>query len=265
MARILTFKLLPKWDSLIEATKTAPEFGDKLTLTVGREVAIQIKNLIREPLAKHPKGIGASGRSFSSVKIRKGSKKGKGHQEWIVFETGGGANTKIRHGIPAGQKPSFAGLRAWASAKSIDLRHPDHYKDKRWSTAHERSEQERERDSIPVRYISAKQKRRIRPYKKDEDKFTAAIHAIGKALEREGTNRPPGEKTMGAAWWPLYPGGQGRFDYVSFAVRRRRPAIRRMISDAGDDVKAGLLSHILSGRGRSGFSKDIKIGSYMRG
>jgi len=265
LGKIVSIRLLPAVNSAIKSLDRADEIGDMLTSTAGKEVAKQLKDVIRQPLAKHPSGIGASGKSYSAVKYRKGRKSGVGKQEYIIYEDGSGANEKIRTGINPGEQGSKSSLRSWAVAKRIPLKHPDTYRRTVGSSKFDRDRLENVRSAEPVRYISKKQKRRIRPYKSDVDKFTAAIDAIYGALAREGTHRPPDPPLMGAAWWRMYPSGQGRFDYVAFVVRLRQPTIRSMISDASEQVRAGLLSHALSGWGGGGMSKTIRIGRYVRG
>jgi len=264
LAKILDIKLMPTVAAMIKSADSADELADSLTNKYGGQIAKEGKDLIREPLAKHPRGLGATGRSYSAVKYRKGRKKGAGRREYIIYEAVGGANEKIRKGIPAGIKANEGGLRVWATAKRIPLKHPREFVSQKGTSKSMREYQESDRAGAPVRYISPKQKRRIRPYKSDEDKFTAAIRAISGALFREGTQRPARPPLQGANWMKYYPEGQGRFDYVAFAVRTKQPQIRGIISRASDDITKALVHHVLSGRGRMGFSTGISIGRYVR-
>jgi len=262
LGNIIKIRLLPTASALANSLKNADDVADDLTSTAGKEVANRLKELLRAPLAKHPAGIGASGKSYSSVRYRKGSTS-KGRAEYIIYEDGSGANEKIRKGIKPGEQGSIASLREWAISKRLSLVHPDNFKTgSGTSTGTQRELLSSGRDSKPVSYISPSQKRRIRPYKRDEDKFTAAISAIYRALDREGTNREPNPPVMGANWWRYYPEGQGRFDYVAYVIRTKQPEIRSMISDASRDVKSGIINYVLSGRKSGGMSMPITINRY---
>lgn len=261
MGNIIKIRLMPTADALAKSLMGVGDSADALTSSAVKSIAERLRNLLREPLAKNS-GVGASGKSYSAVRYRKEGTHGKGRASYVIYEDGTGANQKIRKGIKPGEQGSVASLREWAISKRLSLIHPENFRTGGgFTTGLERDSLESSRDSSPVSYISPSQKRRIRPYKKDKDKFTAAIMAIYSALEREGTNRPPNTPLMGANWWRYYPEGQGRFDYVALVVRTKQPEIRSMISDASKDVQAGILNYIRSGRGGMG---SITISRYKR-
>lgn len=256
---ILTIKLLPKTQQLISSMKGADELADSLIKEYGDKIAREIKELIREPISKDT-GIGATGKSWRAVKHKKVSG-GKGKASYIIYEDGSGANESIRRGIKPGEQGDMYELRTWAISKRLALKHPDTYKKDTGYSMYDSSRQGKRVDPSPVSYLSGKNKRRIRPYRKDEDKFTAAINAIWRALEDRGTNRPPDDPLMGAAWWFLHPSGQGRFDYVRFATETKRPRIRSILRDASSEIGSAIFRRILSGRGRGGLSTPFNISS----
>jgi hypothetical protein len=228
---------------------------NQLTSDAGEAIARVAEKRMSEMLAPgHKYNVGASGKASQNFRVEKvSSEYALGQVAWAVIEgEATPANAAIRTGIKPGQVPSIAALRRWAALKHIPFYDPRDADKAAQGQSHRR-----------VRYIKTrpddKRYSEPRPYRigvkgdwkrTDEKIFNRALYAIQRALYKHGTERGPNPPRRGANWYPLYPSGRGRFDYVAWTVKQEGYFQREVNQSASITVQA-FIDYLASGRKRA--------------
>lgn len=184
--------------------------------------------------------VGASGTAAKNIE----SKFDGG--AWNVVEGSlTGANALIRNGIKPGSKAPIEKLRFWAANKGVKL----YYDEKFWESGEvgkrrspnavlDRLTSSKGLDFTRSRWfgpVGIKPKSSMKP----SQVVMRGLYALRFALYKQGTDRPTSD------WFPLHPGGAGRFEYGEYVFNTRKSEIEDIVLKLGDAVAEDIGKSIL--------------------
>lgn len=222
---------------------------DEITRQYARVIAEYIQGRVRKvlsprytlPSGLHP--VGASGSASENIRISlEEGAQGSGSSGRIVYAVYEGdstpANELIRKGIPKGDV-TIGRLRQWAGEKGLTFSKGGKGKE---------GAVKLKKVSGYTRSDGTKVDSYIRGKGGSRSEADRALYAIRALLIKYGTNREPEGEQEGPNWLPLYPGGQGRFDYIQEITISDQETLKRMGARAGKEVTRLIMERMSSGR-----------------
>lgn len=226
--------------------------ANELTKSAGHEVAEDALKRLHYILK--PGGtadVGATGGASKNFEVQMVDV-GNGIIKWQIIEGGATpANAYIREGIPPGYKADRMTLFGWAKIRGIELVHPREYHQEGPPTGKaivqklvEPGTGKSRKGNIYKRkgYIRSKYTAKANPKFTPKQITSAALSAMARVLQKYGTERPK------ANWFPKYPSGQGRFDYVVYNFMRHKNYYEQSTVRAAGILSGGIIEYLGSGR-----------------
>lgn len=221
------------------------KLGDDLTKKYAYPVAVEVASIFNQML--RPGGtqnIGVTGKASKNFYIdyTKGDWPGKGTYN-VVEGDDTVANKLIREGIKPHVRQDIRVLRLWAATKGIRLQDQD--------TSEITVKPYLQ--TITAKYKSGKVSKYARSRAGKKEQANKALYKMRSALWASGTDRAPADGRQGAAWFPKFPKGKGRFDYVVYMFSR--PHYQSRIEQAGvratDQMSDAVIGYLGGGRKRN--------------
>lgn len=250
-----------EWYAHKPSSKDVQHVFNRFTNAHGQAVAGAAANRMSSMLRRsHKFEIGATEAAANNILVQRGQESA-GFTTWEVAEGGATpANDIIKQGFGP-QSVNIQTLYKWATIKKLQLRD---YDDRGKGT-----------QARKIRYTKSRMddpRHRDRPshaYRKgvrgsrrtDEQIVLGALYRIRNAIKAEGSNRGPTATTSGANWFPRYPSGQGRFDYVTY-VTKMDGTFNSAMRDADRLTETAVVEFLRTGR--VGTSKLGNIRYYTR-
>lgn len=262
MAITMRIRLEParpyEWYAHKPDSKSVERVFNNFTNAHGQAVAGAAAGRMSDMLRRsHKFEIGATEASANNIMVQAGKKSGP-FTTWEVAEGGATpANEIIKQGFGP-QTVKIETLYKWAINKKLQLREMgEDTQARKIRYTKSRMDDPRHRDRPSHAYRKGTRGSRIT----DEQIVLGALYRIRSAIKKSGSKRAPTSQTRGANWFPRYPAGQGRFDYVTY-VTKMDGTFNSAMRDANKLTENAVVEFLRTGR--SGMPKFGNTRYYTR-